>query len=168
MKRRSLAVAVLGVLMVFLPGPFSYAAYAMDDTGYAEVWDALAMCESSGRWDINTGNGYFGGLQFRQPTWMAHGGMAYAPRADLATPEQQIAVGEEVLRTQGWEAWPNCSRQLGLSGRWHTVEPGDTLETVAARFGVDGGATQLQGLNPVRTGPDPQAPLTPGAMLLLP
>jgi hypothetical protein len=145
MKRRSLAVAAaLGALMVFfLPRSFLYAAYARDDTGYARVWDNLAMCESGGRWDTNTGNGFFGGLQFRQPTWTAYGGMDYAPRADLATPEQQIAVAEEVLHNQGWEAWPGCSRQLGLSGRWHTVQPGDTAETVATRSGVDGGGTRL-------------------------
>src|SRR3712207_4775611 len=54
-------------------------------------WDAVAQCESSGNWVINTGNGYYGGLQFSQSTWAAYGGTEYAPRADLATKAQQIA-----------------------------------------------------------------------------
>jgi hypothetical protein len=78
------------------------------------VWDDLAQCESGGDWSINTGNGYYGGLQFASTTWLGHGGAEYAPRADLATREQQIVVAERVLATQGWGAWPACSRQLGL------------------------------------------------------
>lgn len=78
-------------------------------------WDRLAQCEAGGNWNINTGNGYYGGLQFSQGTWEAHGGTQYAPRADLATREQQIAVAERVLATQGWGAWPGCSSSLGLS-----------------------------------------------------
>jgi hypothetical protein len=85
------------------------------------VWDDLAMCESSGDWHINTGNSFYGGLQFWQPTWELFGGPAYAERADLATPEQQIAVAEDVLRVQGWEAWPVCSKKLGLSDHTHLV-----------------------------------------------
>jgi hypothetical protein len=162
---RSLTVAALAVLVSLGRGP---AAYARDGVGHTQVWDDLAMCESSGRWDTNTGNGFFGGLQFWQPTWVENGGMAYAPRADMATPGQQIVVAQEVLRKQGWVAWPNCSRKLGLAGRWHTVQPGDTLETVAARFGVGGGVQELYELNSARTNPDPQAPLTPGTMLSLP
>ena len=75
------------------------------------MWDRLAQCEASGNWSINTGNGYYGGLQFYPPTWESFGGLAYAPRADLATREQQIAVAEKVLARQGWGAWPACSRQ---------------------------------------------------------
>ncbi|GGC68334.1 transglycosylase family protein [Hoyosella rhizosphaerae] len=78
------------------------------------TWDALAQCESNGNWSINTGNGYFGGLQFAQQTWAGHGGTQYAPRADLATREQQIAIAEKVRATQGWGAWPACSSKLGL------------------------------------------------------
>ncbi|HHY07896.1 MAG TPA: transglycosylase family protein [Corynebacteriales bacterium] len=78
-------------------------------------WDRLAQCEAGGNWHINTGNGYYGGLQFSQGTWEAHGGTQYAPRADLATREQQIAVAERVLATQGWGAWPGCSSALGLN-----------------------------------------------------
>ena len=75
-------------------------------------WDAVARCESGGNWSINTGNGYYGGLQFSQSTWAGSGGTAYAPRADLASREQQIAVGERVLASQGAGAWPTCGRGL--------------------------------------------------------
>ncbi|MGB6038265.1 MAG: transglycosylase family protein, partial [Gordonia sp. (in: high G+C Gram-positive bacteria)] len=64
-------------------------------------WDQVAQCESGGNWAINTGNGYHGGLQFSPSTWSSHGGGQYAPTADQATREQQIAVGERVLATQG-------------------------------------------------------------------
>ncbi|WP_461009918.1 transglycosylase family protein [Streptomyces capparidis] len=75
------------------------------------VWDRIAQCESNGRWNSNTGNNYYGGLQFRHPTWVAFGGLRHAPRADLASREQQIAVAERVLRVQGWGAWPTCGRR---------------------------------------------------------
>ncbi len=75
-------------------------------------WDQVARCESGGNWSINTGNGYLGGLQFTQSTWAAHGGGEFAPSAQLASREQQIAVGERVLATQGRGAWPVCGRGL--------------------------------------------------------
>jgi resuscitation-promoting factor RpfA len=71
-------------------------------------WYAIASCESSGDWQADTGNGFYGGLQFTQETWVAYGGTQYAPRADLATPQEQIAVAERVLASQGPDAWPNC------------------------------------------------------------
>ena len=71
-------------------------------------WDAIAQCESGGNWSINTGNGFYGGLQFQQSTWQEFGGLAYAARADLATREQQIAIAENVLAVQGIGAWPVC------------------------------------------------------------
>jgi uncharacterized protein YabE (DUF348 family) len=77
------------------------------------IWDALAQCESSGNWGVNTGNGFFGGVQFDQNTWEAHGGLMYAARADLATRDEQITVAEETLARQGWGAWPVCSRRVG-------------------------------------------------------
>jgi hypothetical protein len=78
----------------------------------AHDWAAVALCESSGNWATNTGNGYYGGLQFSPSTWAAFGGTAYAPRADLATRDQQIAVAEKVLAVQGPGAWPTCGRNL--------------------------------------------------------
>lgn len=74
----------------------------------ADSWDVVAQCESSGNWHINTGNGYFGGLQFDQPSWEAAGGLKYAPRADLATEAQQKAVANVWVREAGSGAW-QCS-----------------------------------------------------------
>ncbi|WP_405690268.1 transglycosylase family protein [Streptomyces sp. NBC_01185] len=79
-----------------------------------DVWEKVAACESTGNWHINTGNGYYGGLQFTRSTWAAYGGTAYAARADLATRDQQIAVAEKVLDGQGPGAWPTCSVRAGL------------------------------------------------------
>ncbi|MGX1755417.1 transglycosylase family protein [Streptomyces lydicus] len=72
-------------------------------------WERIAACESNGRWHINTGNGYHGGLQIDPATWRAYGGLRYAPRADLATRAEQIAVGERIARDRGLSAWPNCA-----------------------------------------------------------
>jgi len=80
----------------------------------ASVWDAVAACESGGRWGINTGNGYYGGVQMDMTFWKSHGGMKYASRPDLAAKWQQIEVAEHGLRAQGWGAWPACSKRLGL------------------------------------------------------
>ncbi|MFJ8465811.1 LysM peptidoglycan-binding domain-containing protein [Streptomyces swartbergensis] len=80
------------------------------------VWDRIAQCESGGNWHINTGNGYYGGLQFAASTWRAYGGTAYAPTADQASRSQQIAVATKVQRAQGWGAWPTCSARAGASG----------------------------------------------------
>lgn len=74
-------------------------------------WDSVAVCESGGNWSINTGNGYYGGLQFASGTWSGHGGGEFASSAHLATREQQIAVAERVLRTQGIGAWPVCGKR---------------------------------------------------------
>ncbi|GAA2999202.1 MULTISPECIES: transglycosylase family protein [unclassified Kitasatospora] len=79
------------------------------------TWDAVAQCESGGNWAINTGNGFYGGLQFTSSTWAAFGGTAYAPQANQATKAQQIAVAEKVLASQGPGAWPVCSVKAGLT-----------------------------------------------------
>ncbi|MFE7778012.1 transglycosylase family protein [Streptomyces sp. NPDC057445] len=79
----------------------------------ASEWDAVAQCESGGNWSINTGNGFYGGLQFSASTWAAYGGTAYAGSADQATKAQQIQVAEKVLAGQGKGAWPHCG--VGLS-----------------------------------------------------
>jgi hypothetical protein len=78
------------------------------------TWDALASCEAGGNWAINTGNGFFGGVQFDQNTWERQGGLKYAPRADLATREEQIAIAMVTQQRQGWGAWPTCSSRLGF------------------------------------------------------
>jgi resuscitation-promoting factor RpfA len=79
------------------------------------TWDRVAQCESSGNWHINTGNGYYGGLQFSSSTWAAYGGHAYAQQASGATRAQQIAIAERVLAGQGPGAWPVCSKRAGLT-----------------------------------------------------
>jgi hypothetical protein len=84
-------------------------------------WDTVARCESGGNWAINTGNGYQGGLQFSPGTWSGHGGGEYAPAAHLATKEQQIAVAERVLASQGRGAWPVCGRGLGAASPRNVV-----------------------------------------------
>lgn len=76
----------------------------------AGMWQSIARCESGNNWRINTGNGFYGGLQFTQQTWAGFGGLAYAPRADLATPGQQMAIADKVLAVQGRGAWPVCGR----------------------------------------------------------
>ncbi|MQS34860.1 LysM peptidoglycan-binding domain-containing protein [Streptomyces katsurahamanus] len=147
------------------PAAEAATAPACAATGWP--WNCIAECESGGDWHINTGNGYYGGLQFWQPTWEDHGGLGYAPRADLATREQQITVAEEVLRTQGWGAWPVCSKRYGLSGRVHTVQPGDTLYAIARRFGVVGGWQALYEANREVIGSSPDR-ISVGMMLALP
>ncbi|TSD99742.1 DUF348 domain-containing protein [Skermania sp. ID1734] len=79
------------------------------------IWDRLAQCESTGNWHIDTGNGFFGGIQFDQNTWVRQGGLRYAPRPDLATREEQIAIASVTQQRQGWGAWPSCSARLGLN-----------------------------------------------------
>ena len=96
--------AVLGGGSIALAGQ---AAAATDGE-----WDQVARCESGGNWGINTGNGYYGGVQFTAATWSSHGGGQYAPSAQLATKDQQIAVAERVLATQGRGAWPVCGGPL--------------------------------------------------------
>jgi hypothetical protein len=137
------------------------------------VWDRIAQCESSGRWHTNTGNGYYGGLQFWQPTWEEHGGLAYAKRADLATREQQIKVAEAVQAKQGWNAWPVCSKRAGIAGaarptgRVHVVRPGESLSSIAQHHRVPGGWPALYKANARTIGPDPNR-LIAGTTLRIP
>ena len=77
-------------------------------SGSGVNWNAIAACESGGNWSISTGNGFYGGLQFTQQTWLGNGGGQYASSANLASPSQQIAVAQRVLATQGIGAWPVC------------------------------------------------------------
>ncbi|MGW1893664.1 transglycosylase family protein [Streptomyces sp. NPDC002004] len=108
-NRASLTVSVGGAGLA-IPLVGAGAAHAAD----VSTWNKVAACESTNNWSVNTGNGYFGGLQFTQSTWEAYGGRAYAPRADLATRDQQIAVAEKVLDGQGPGAWPVCGPRAGL------------------------------------------------------
>jgi hypothetical protein len=107
--RSLLRLAVAGVIAV--GAPFAVAGTA--NAASASTWDKLAKCESGGNWKINTGNGYYGGLQFSPRTWRAFGGKGMPHQASRS---QQIAVAERVLASQGWKAWPACSKKLGLRG----------------------------------------------------
>jgi hypothetical protein len=78
------------------------------------VWDALAQCESGGNWAINTGNGYYGGLQFSLSTWQGYGGGEFAAYPHEATREQQIIVAERLRAARGYQPWPACRLKLGL------------------------------------------------------
>ncbi|MFJ9010178.1 transglycosylase family protein [Streptomyces canus] len=109
-NRASLTVTAGGV-GIAVPLIGTGTAQAAD----VDTWNKVAACESSNNWSINTGNGYYGGLQFTQSTWEAYGGTRYAGRADLATRDQQIAVAEKVLDGQGPGAWPACSVRAGLT-----------------------------------------------------
>jgi LysM repeat protein len=91
------------------------AAGAVPAEAAPTVWDKVAQCESGGNWKINTGNGYYGGVQFSARTWKAYGGTSYASRANLATEAEQIAVARRVLAGQGPRAWPVCGRRAGLT-----------------------------------------------------
>ncbi|MDQ0602963.1 hypothetical protein QF037_007308 [Streptomyces canus] len=95
------------------------------------VWDRIAQCESGGNWHINTGNGYYGGLQFSASTWRAYGGGTYAATADRASKSQQIAVATKVQRAQGWGAWPTCSARAGASGSAPAVSSGSATTKAA-------------------------------------
>ncbi|MGB7505159.1 MAG: transglycosylase family protein, partial [Mycobacterium sp.] len=97
-------------------------------------WDRVASCESGGNWAINTGNGYHGGLQFSPSTWSGHGGADFAPAAYLATKEEQIAVAERVLASQGKGAWPSCGGPLSAATPRNVVnepEPPAPVDPVA-------------------------------------
>lgn len=109
-NRASLTVTAGGAGMA-LPFMGAGAAQAAD----VDTWNKVAACESTNNWSINSGNGFYGGLQFTQSTWEAYGGRAYAARADLASKDQQIAVAEKVLDGQGPGAWPVCSERAGLT-----------------------------------------------------
>lgn len=167
LARTALAGAVAGVpLVITVP-----AANAASDS----AWDRLAECESGGNWNINTGNGYYGGVQFSPSTWRAFGGGEFAPNAHHASREQQIVVAERTLAGQGWNAWPSCSRQTGVRGESATprsapapapavaervrlsapatngdyvVQAGDTLSRIASSQGVVGGWPEIVAKNP--------------------
>jgi hypothetical protein len=113
LRNRLIGIAIAGsatlVTVVSLSGPAQARS----------VWDSVAACESGGNWSINTGNGYYGGLQFTSSTWKAYGGTRYAPRANLASKAAQIATAQRVLAAQGPGAWGGCGRRAGLTRANH-------------------------------------------------
>ncbi|MFF4602185.1 transglycosylase family protein [Streptomyces sp. NPDC001339] len=151
-------------------------------------WTCLADCESGGDWRSNTGNRFYGGLQFWQPTWEDFGGLAFAPRADLASRDEQIEVAKRVQAAQGWRAWPVCAKRYGLIGdgdggggggedsaeesggkgsRTYVVRPGDSLGSIAAAHRVPGGWRALYKANRKIIGRDSRR-LQVGTRLRLP
>ena len=179
--RTAVAGAMAGTPLLAL----TPAANAASDS----TWDRLAQCESGGRWDINTGNGFHGGLQFSPRTWSGFGGREFAPVAYQASRGEQIIVAERVLAKQGWNAWPVCSRKVGAraesasqrdaparqvraasapatstSGSY-VVKAGDTLGKIASANNVDGGWKAIVKKNPALAG-DPNA-IRPGQKLTL-
>jgi resuscitation-promoting factor RpfA len=155
------------------------AAHAATDV----QWDRVAHCESGDNWHDNTGNGYYGGLQFSSSTWSSYDVDGFAHRADLASREQQITVANRVLNNQGWGAWPVCSHYAGAPGPSHShkgsgarhakrakhheaatehggwrhyrVKRGDTLAEIAHRHEVKGGWHALYRHNRAVIGDNP-------------
>ncbi len=125
--RPARVVAGLTTAGAVVAAPLVLAGPAQAASG--STWNRLAHCESSGNWHINTGNGYYGGLQFSGRTWKAFGGGTYASRADRATRSEQIRIAEKVLDRQGWGAWPSCSRRLGLTRADAAGSPGTSTAT---------------------------------------
>ncbi len=106
---------VVASIVVCGGAPMVVASPSAPPAARAGVWDRLARCESGGNWAANTGNGYFGGLQFNRRTWAAHGGDKYNRYPHRASREQQIVVAEALRSTRGgFGAWPACARKLGL------------------------------------------------------
>jgi resuscitation-promoting factor RpfA len=122
--RGLLRIAVVGAVAAGTPVALAGTASAAPDS----AWDKLAQCESGGNWNINTGNGYYGGIQFNASTWRAYGGTGMPHQASKA---QQIAVAERTLAAQGWGAWPSCSRKMNLRG--HAATPGKTAAPTAKK-----------------------------------
>ncbi|MEU4465801.1 transglycosylase family protein [Streptomyces sp. NPDC024017] len=113
-SKASRVIAIAGVTGAAVAAPLMAAGNASAAT--ASEWDTVAQCESGGNWSINTGNGYYGGLQFSASTWSGYGGTKYASTADQATKEQQIEIAEKVLASQGKGAWPVCGKGLSSAG----------------------------------------------------
>ena len=107
------APAAIGMEATLVEIPVAAPAPAVTFSGEG-VWDALAQCESGGNWAINTGNGYYGGLQFSLGTWNGYGGAAFAEYPHEATRDQQIAVAERLRAARGYAPWPACRAKLGL------------------------------------------------------
>jgi nucleoid-associated protein YgaU len=132
--RKTLGLATFAGAIAVAPMALG-AGTANADSGVN--WDAVAACESGGNWATNTGNGYYGGLQFSASTWDGFGGTAYASRADEASPSEQMAIADKVVAAQGWGAWPVCSRVAGVTG----VPVASDVHTQPATSSSDGSSS---------------------------
>ncbi|WP_327066458.1 transglycosylase family protein [Kitasatospora sp. NBC_01302] len=149
-KRNRVRLAVLGGAVAVLPVAGLVTATTASAAS-TSTWDAVAQCESTGNWSINSGNGFYGGLQFTSSTWAAYGGTQYAAQANQATKAQQIAVAEKVLASQGPGAWPVCSVKAGLTAGGAPAAVDTSAPAPAAKAAA---APQA----PAKQTPAPQAP----------
>ncbi|MFJ1653404.1 transglycosylase family protein [Streptomyces sp. NPDC088337] len=156
-SRTTRVVALAGVAGAAVAAPLMAVGDASAAT--ASQWDAVAQCESGGNWSINTGNGFYGGLQFTNSTWAGYGGTSYASRADLASKSQQIAVAEKVLAGQGKGAWPVCGK--GLSGAAYTGSaPASSSSNGSSAKSTTTRSTERQAANRSATRPAPSGTVT--------
>jgi resuscitation-promoting factor RpfA len=114
-RRRPLSNRVIGLTIAASATLITGASLSPNAQAAGSVWDRVAACESSGNWAINTGNGYYGGVQFSVSTWTAFGGTRYGVNANRASKAEQIAIAQRVLAVQGPGAWPVCGKRAGLT-----------------------------------------------------
>jgi resuscitation-promoting factor RpfA len=143
------SVTGAGIALPLLAGGSASAASV-------STWDKVAACETGGDWSVNAGNGFYGGLQFTQNTWSAYGGSAFANRADLATKDQQIAVGEQVLASQGPGAWPVCAEKAGLT----VAEAAASVDTTGKAADSSDSASRGESRAPANSSTASTAPTT--------
>jgi resuscitation-promoting factor RpfA len=141
--RSLLRLAVVGAVATGAPLALAGTAGAAPES----AWDKLAQCESGGNWKINSGNGYYGGIQFNATTWRAFGGSGMPHQASKS---EQIAVAERTLAAQGWNAWPACSRKMGLHG--YAAEPGKSAAPAARKASAPASAKKAGGSYVVKRG----------------
>ena len=148
-KRRPLRNRMIGFTIAASAALITGVSLSPASQAAGSVWDGVAACESGGNWAINTGNGYYGGLQFSHSTWAAFGGTRYATSANRASRAVQIAIARRVLASQGRGAWPVCGPRAGLTrgngagGAWAsslTVSRSRTRVAIVghAKLAVDG------------------------------
>lgn len=146
--RAALVIAAAGITSITsLMGPLGLGPAAAAPSSTADVnWDAIAECESGGNWSINTGNGYYGGLQFSRSTWRAYGGSRFAGTADQASRAEQIAIAERVRDGQGLGAWPTCGRRASSTKQYRAAQLAATraAQLAAARAAAGSAETQTE------------------------
>jgi cell division septation protein DedD len=120
-QMRKHARLALGLTAAGVAGTAALLGPASPAQASSVNWDAIARCESGGNWSINTGNGFYGGLQFSRGTWRAYGGTKYASTANKASRSEQIRIAEKVLNGQGIGAWPVCGKKAGSSKHYKST-----------------------------------------------
>jgi resuscitation-promoting factor RpfA len=142
---RALTIGGIGVGTLAV----SVIAPAAAHAATSSQWDRVAQCESGGNWAADTGNGYYGGLQFSASTWDGYGGQAYAPTANEASAGEQMAVADKVLAAQGWGAWPVCSREAGVAGEPTTESATPSVATPTPAASSSSSSSSTSGSSPV-------------------